>query len=105
MELKFFMVFLRGLTCCRLVVLTLVQLEGGVDGAGVQRRVGKVGAALPPGLGQDSVKEAGGAGRRTCRPPCHCRRPVESQRPPDAVFPQQLRSTATAAGGEERIST
>lgn len=66
----------------------LVRLEGGVDGAGVRRLVGQVGAALPPGLGQDSVQEAGGAVRGS-------RGPVG--RPADAVLPQELRGAATAA--------
>lgn len=58
--------FLRGATLCRSVVCSLVWLEGGVDGAVLQRRVGEVGAALPPGLGEDTVEEAGGAVRRCC---------------------------------------
>lgn len=58
--------FLRGATLCRSAVCSLVRLEGGVDGAVLQRRVGEVGAALPPGLGEDTVEEAGGAVRRRC---------------------------------------
>lgn len=57
--------FLRGATLCRSAVCSLVRLEGGVDGAVLQRRVGE-GAALPPGLGEDTVEEAGGAVRRRC---------------------------------------
>lgn len=52
-------------TYCK--ICSLVRLKASVDGAGVQRRVGKVGAALPPGLGQDAVEEARGAVRRSCR--------------------------------------
>ena len=74
---------------CRLA--GLVRLEHSVDGAVVRRRVEEVGAALPAGLGQDSMEEAGGAvGRRW-------RGLIVSRRPPRAVPPQQLWSAATAA--------
>ena len=66
----------------------LVRLEGGVDGAAVRRLVGQVGAALPPGLGQDSVQEAGGAVRS---------RRGSVRRAAEAVLPQQLRGAETAA--------
>jgi len=59
----------------------IVCLEGGVDGAVFWRRVWKVGAALPPGLGQNPVKEAGGAVRRRSRAA------VQSQCPADAPPP------------------
>lgn len=64
-----------------------VHLEGGVDGAGVW----KVGTTLPPGLGEDAVKEAGGALRRRSQ-----RRQVsiESELPAEAGFPQQPRKTS-----------
>lgn len=39
----------------------LIGLEGSVDNARAQRRVRKVGAALPSGRDQDSMEEAGGA--------------------------------------------
>ena len=89
---------LGGVTHHRSAARSLVRLEGAVDGAILLRRVGEVGAALPPGLGQDSVQEAWGAVRRSHRGAPSLQVPFESQWPADAVSPQQLRSAATAAG-------
>lgn len=81
----------------------LVRLESAVDGAVLWRWVGEVGAALSAGLGEDSVEEAGGSVRGHRRgSPC-LGGPVVSQRPPDAVFPQQLGSGATAAVGHRVV--
>lgn len=82
----------RAATCRRSAVCSLVRLKAAVDRAVLRRRVGEVGAALPPGLREDPVEEAGGAVRRRSWGP------VESQRPLDAVSSQQFRSTATTAG-------
>lgn len=94
--------FPRCATRCRSAGSSLVRLEGRVDGPGVQTRVGKEGAALPSGLSQDSVKEAGGTVRSSCWPTWasgHSRGPVEPRRSPDAGLYQQLWSTATTGGG------
>lgn len=90
--------YLGGVTRRRSAAGSLVRLEGAVDGAVLLRRVGEVGAALPPGLGQDSVQEARGAVRRSRRGALSLQLPFESQWPADAVSPQQLRSAAAAAG-------
>lgn len=93
-----FVLVSRAATCRGSAVCSLVRLEGAVDRAVLRRRVGEVGAALPPGLGEDPVEEAGGAVSRCGGgPPCGGG-PVESQRPLDAVSSQQFRSTATTAG-------
>lgn len=65
--------------------------------------MGEVGAALSAGLGEDSVEEAGGSVRGHRRgSPC-LGGPVVSQRPPDAVFPQQPGSGTTAAVGHRVV--
>lgn len=81
----------------------LVRLESAVDGAVLWRRVGEVGAALPAGLGEDSVEEAGGSVRGHHRGSLCLGGPVVSQRSPDAVFAQQLGSGATAAAGHRVV--
>lgn len=61
--------------------------------------MGEVGEALSAGLGEDSVEKAGGSVRGHRRgSPC-LGGPIMSQRPPDAVFPQELGSGATTAAG------